>query len=59
MKNKETYEAPQTELKRVELESGFMSASVYETSENTESLDIEDQKVSEDVFDFSEDTWKQ
>lgn len=30
MKNKETYEAPQTTAKRVELEQGFMSASVFD-----------------------------
>lgn len=30
MKNKETYEAPQTKAKQVELEQGFMSASVFD-----------------------------
>lgn len=52
MKRK-TYVAPETEMRTVELEQGFMSASVFEDAENTESLTIENQKVSDDVFDFS------
>lgn len=58
MKRK-TYVAPETEIKTVELEQGFMSASVYENKENTEKLDIEKQQVDTDnIFDFSdEQTW--
>lgn len=42
----------------IEVENGFMSASVYEKPENTEGLDIQDQRVQEDVFDFSsQDEW--
>lgn len=57
---KEMYVAPETEMRTVELEQGFMAASVYEKPENTESLNIENQKVSDDVFDFSgNEKWEQ
>lgn len=55
---KKPYEAPRTTKTDVELEQGFMNASVYQTKENTEALDIEDQKVSDSNFDFSAtDEW--
>lgn len=54
MKTQRKYEAPQTQHAEVELEQGFMSASVFEKKENTESLTIEDHKVDE-TFDFSSD----
>lgn len=54
MKTQKKYEAPQTRHAEVELEQGFMSASVFEKKENTESLTIEDHKVDE-TFDFSSD----
>lgn len=62
MAKKETYEAPQTQMSEVELEQGFMNASVYQTKENTEALDIKDQEVQsfgdENPFDFrGEDSW--
>lgn len=50
------YVAPQTKSSEVELENGFMSASVFEKKENTESLTIEDHKVDE-TFDFSSGNW--
>lgn len=50
------YVAPQTKSSEVELEQGFMKASVFEEKENTESLTIEDHKVDE-TFDFSGDSW--
>lgn len=55
MKNQEQkeYEAPQTTCLEVELEQGFMKASVFEEKENTESLTIEDHET----FDFSADSW--
>lgn len=52
MKTQKKYEAPQTQHAEVELEQGFMSASVFEKKENTKSLTIEDHKVDE-TFDFS------
>ncbi len=54
MKTQKKYEAPQTQHAEVELEQGFMSASVFEKEKNTESLTIEDHKVDE-TFDFSSD----
>lgn len=62
MAKKETYEAPQTQMSEVELEQGFMNASVYQTKENTKALDIKDQEVQsfgdENPFDFrGEDSW--
>lgn len=58
MKNqkRKEYEAPQTTCLEVELEQGFMKASVFEEKENTESLTIEDHNVDE-TFDFSADSW--
>lgn len=56
MKTQKKYEAPQTQHAEVELEQGFMSASVFEEKENTKSLTIEDHKVDE-TFDFSSDSW--
>lgn len=54
MKTQKKYEAPQTQHAEVELEQGFMSASVFEKKENTESLTIENHEVDE-TFDFSSD----
>lgn len=46
MKNKETYEAPQTELKRVELEQGFMNGSIVDKDVAEEAtISIENQEV--------------
>ena len=53
---KTKYVAPQTKCSEVELEEGFMKASVFEESKNTEKLEIEDHKVDE-TFDFSGDYW--
>lgn len=52
---KTKYLAPSTQYTDVELEQGFMKASVFEEKENTESLTIEDHKVDE-TFDFSNDS---
>lgn len=55
---KKPYEAPRTTKTDVELEQGFMNASVFPKPENTKALDIEDQKVSGSKFDFSAtDEW--
>lgn len=56
MKTQKKYEAPQTQHAEVELEQGFMSASVFEKKENTESLTIENHEVDE-TFDFSGGSW--
>lgn len=56
---KNHYEKPQTFRTEVEVENGFMAASVYEKPENSESLEIKDQQVdTEHIFDFSnEQEW--
>lgn len=56
MKTEKQYVAPQTQHVEVELEQGFMKASVFEEKENTKSLTIDDHKVDE-TFDFSNDSW--
>lgn len=50
------YEAPDMEVVRVELEKGFMAASVFETKDNSEDLKIKDHQVDE-TFDFSDSGW--
>lgn len=56
---KNHYEKPQTFRTEVEVENGFMAASVYEKPENSKSLEIKDQQVdTEHIFDFSnEQEW--
>lgn len=57
MKNKETYEAPLTKLKQVELESGFMEASVVDKDDNTDnSVNAGDQEI-EGNYDFTDNAW--
>ncbi len=57
MKNKETYEAPLTKLKQVELESGFMEASVVDKDDNTDNpVNAGDQEI-EGNYDFTDNTW--
>lgn len=53
---KTKYLAPSTKCSNVELEQGFMKASVFEKEENTENLTIEDHLVDE-TFDFSDSSW--
>ena len=57
MMKKKTYEAPRTVRTDVELEQGFMNASVFPMPENTERLDIADQQKHEHTFDFTESEW--
>lgn len=54
MKNQEQkeYEAPQTTCLEVELEQGFMKASVFVDKEDSEALPIENQTLG-DEFDFT------
>lgn len=56
MKRKK-YIAPQTDVSEVELESGFMSASVVDKEVNNDPVDAGDQKV-EGNYDFTENPWK-
>ncbi len=53
---KKAYVAPETEMRIVELEQGFMNASVYPEPENTESLEIKNHEVDE-TFDFTQGEW--
>lgn len=54
MKNQEQkeYEAPQTTCLEVELEQGFMKASVFVDKEDSEALPIENQTLG-DEFNFT------
>lgn len=55
---KKSYVKPCMTLMCIEAENGFMSASVYEYPQNTKDLEIKDQLVQEDIFDFSNsDEW--
>lgn len=54
---KKPYEAPRTTKTDVELEQGFMNASVFPKPENTEDLTIENQQKHEHTFDFTESEW--
>jgi hypothetical protein BACCOPRO_03206 len=58
MKNQKQkeYEAPQTTYLEVELEQGFMKASVFVDKEDSEALTIDNQVRGEE-FDFSGNTW--
>ena len=57
---KKMYVSPETNMKFVELEKGFMNGSIFEEEENTKSLDIENQSLNDNgEFDFSnEKQWK-
>lgn len=57
---KKMYVSPETDMKFVELEKGFMNGSIFEKEENTKSLDIENQSLNDNgEFDFSnEEQWK-
>lgn len=57
MKNQSTYEAPQTEQLEVELEEGFMKASVFEPEAgHDKGVTIDGHEFGESQ-DFSEDGW--
>lgn len=57
---KTKYVAPQTKCSEVELEEGFMKASVFVDKEDSEALTIENQEIGHE-FNFSEgigdNTW--
>lgn len=57
MKNQNTYEAPQTEQLEVELEEGFMKASVFEPEANHDKgVTIEGHEIGGSQ-DFTDDGW--
>lgn len=58
MKNKEMYEAPQTKIKQVELESGFMEASVVDKDDNTESKVTAGNQEIEGSYNFTGNEWQ-
>ena len=58
MKNKEMYEAPLTKLKQVELESGFMEASVVDKDDNTDSQVTAGNQEIENNYDFTDNAWE-
>lgn len=60
MKKKELYEAPLTKKTRVELENGFMNASVVDKDDpidQNDPVDAGDQEI-EGNYDFTENPWK-
>lgn len=57
MKKENTYEAPQTEQLEVELEEGFMKASVFEPEDgHDEGVTIEGHEIGNSQ-DFSDTSW--
>ncbi len=57
MKTQKKYEAPQTQHAEVELEQGFMSASVVDKKDPNSEVTAGNQTISEE-FDFTENEWK-
>lgn len=53
---KKKYETPQTRYLEVELEQGFMKASVVDKDGNNSEVTTTDQEISGD-FDFTDNTW--
>lgn len=59
-KEKVKYESPQTRRTQVELENGFMSASIVDKDDNTDNSVTAGHQEIEDKFDFTnEDPWSQ
>lgn len=59
-KDKEKYESPETRRTQVNLENGFMNASVVDKDEpidNNDPVDAGDQEI-EGNYDFTENPWK-
>ena len=54
---KKTYVAPETEMRIVELEQGFMNASVVDKEEENSHVKAADQKIEGD-YDFTNNTWE-
>lgn len=57
MKTQKKYEAPQTQHAEVELEQGFMSASVFDPADqHDEGVTIQNHEFGK-TYDFTEDGW--
>ena len=54
---KKTYVAPDTEMRIVELEQGFMNASVVDKEEENSHVKATDQEIEGD-YDFTNNTWE-
>ena len=55
---KKMYVSPETEMKLVELENGFMNGSVVDKEDNTDNpVDAGDQEV-EGNYDFTSNPWE-
>ena len=55
---KKMYVSPETEMKLVELENGFMNGSVVDKDDNTDNpVDAGDQEI-EGNYDFTENPWQ-
>ncbi|WP_278569178.1 hypothetical protein [Phocaeicola coprophilus] len=57
MKTQKKYEAPQTQHAEVELEQGFMSASVVDKNDPNSEVTAGNQTISEE-FDFTGNEWQ-
>lgn len=55
---KKMYVSPETEMRTVELEKGFMNGSVVDKDDNTDNpVDAGDQEI-EGNYDFTENPWQ-
>ena len=55
---KKMYVSPETEMRTVELENGFMNGSVVDKDDNTDNpVDAGDQKI-EGNYDFTDNPWQ-
>ena len=55
---KKMYVSPETEMKLVELENGFMNGSVVDKDDNTDNpVDAGDQEI-EGNYDFTDNPWQ-
>lgn len=57
MKTQKKYEAPQTQHAEVELEQGFMSASVVDKNDHNSEVTAGNQTISKE-FDFTGNEWQ-
>lgn len=57
MKTQKKYEAPQTQHAEVELEQGFMNASVVDKKDPNSEVTAGNQTISKE-FDFTENEWQ-
>lgn len=59
MEKKDSYEAPRTNVSDVELEQGFMNASVVQTENQVSNTEVKsgEQEIA-DNFDFTANNWE-